>query len=169
MKVGAKCSAGCRLANHEIEIDDPNGGTIAHVRLGPEPLPGTTGLYWAEPDFRAPAQAGTHTWTVRCAHGNALSYFSFVTVSPPDHSVSIRIREKTTQAPVGDAEVRLGVYRATSDDRGVATLEVTGGEHSLTVWKLGYEHYSTAIDIRGTQTIDVEIEVEPEPKQPYWM
>ena len=169
IKVGAKCSAGCRLANHEIEIHDQNGETIARVRLGPEPLPGTTGLYWAEPDFLAPVQAGTHTWAVACAHGNALSYFSFITVPPPDHSVSIRIRYKTTQAPVPDAEVRLGVYRATSNDQGLAALEVTEGEHSLTVWKLGYEHFSTALDITGSRTIDVEIDVEPEPKQPYWM
>jgi hypothetical protein len=61
------------------------------------------------------------------------------------------------------------VYRATSDDQGRAALEVTAGEHSLTVWKLGYEHFSTVVDITSTQTIDVEIEVEPEPKQPYWM
>ena len=169
IKVGAKCSAGCRLANHEIEIQDQSGETIARVRLGPEPLPGTTGLYWAEPDFLAPAQVGTHTWAVACAHGDALSYFSFITVPPPDHSVSIRIRDKTTQAPVRDAEVRLGVYRATSDDQGRAALEVTSGERSLTVWKLGYEHFSTAVDITSTRTIDVEIDIEPEPKPPYWM
>ena len=32
MKVGAKCSAGCRLANHEIEIQDQSGETIARIR-----------------------------------------------------------------------------------------------------------------------------------------
>jgi hypothetical protein len=169
IKVGAKCSAGCSLADHEIEIHDQSGDTITGVRLGPEPLPGTTGLYWAEANFASPALPGTHAWAVVCAHGDASSHFSFITVPPPDHTVHIRVREKKTQAAIAGAEVRLGVYRATSDAQGVATLEVTKGPHNVTVWKLGYTHHSTMADIADSFTIDVDIEVEPEPKQPYWM
>ena len=75
--------------------DSPAPETIARVRLGPEPLPGTTGLYWAEPDFLAPVQAGTHTWAVACAHGNALSYFSFITVLQNISSLSFYFISKS--------------------------------------------------------------------------
>ncbi len=169
MKVGAKCSADCRLTNHEIEIQDEHGGRTARATLGGEPWPGTTGLYWAEVEFAAPAATGTHTWTVKSPHGDALSSFTFIAVPPPDHTLTIRIREKGTQALLSEAEVRCGVYRATSDDKGLAQIDLPKGTYEFSVWKLGYEHFSTAVNITDNQTVDVEIPVEPEVEQPYWM
>jgi len=169
MKVGAKCSAGCQLTDHEVEIHDQSGARIARAGLSSGPWPGTSGLYWAELEFPAPALAGTHTWSVTCAHGNASSPFTFITVQPPEHSLTIRVREKGTQAPLPDVEVRLGVYRASSDQRGFAKIELPKGSYSLSVWKVGYENFSTALDVTDTMTVDVEIQPEPEPEQKYWM
>lgn len=169
MKVGAKCSAGCPLTGHEIELHDQTGATVARAGLGAAPWPGTSGLYWAELDFRAPETSGAHTWAVTSVHGDASSNFTFITVQPPDHSVTIRVREKGTQAPLPDVELRLGVYRASSDDQGLAKIELSRGNYTLSVWKVGYEHFSTPLDVADTLTVDVEIAAEPEPAQPYWM
>lgn len=169
VKVGAKCSAGCQLTDHEIEIQDQSGSRIARAELSDTPWPGTTGLYWAELDFPAPASPGTHTWAVTSAHGDAFSNFTFITVQPPEHSVTIRVREKGTQAPLPDVEVRLGVYRALSDAEGFARVGLPKGSYSLSVWKVGYENFSTALDVTDTMAIDVEIPIEPEPEQKYWM
>ena len=169
MKVGAKCSLGCSLTDHEIEIHDEIGRTVARARLGNAPWDGASGLFWSELDFRAPAAAGAHAWAVTCVHGDAFSNFTFITVQPPDHSLTIRVRDNATQLPLQNVEVRLGAYRASTDDRGLATIELPKGNYPLTVWKMGYEHFSTALDVTDIMTVDVEITIEPEPKQPYWM
>jgi hypothetical protein len=169
MKVGAKCSADCQLTDHEIEIHDQTGATIARANLGAAPLAGTSSLYWTELDFRAPAAPGTYTWEATSAHGDAFSNFTLITVPPPDHRLTIFVRDKTTQAPLPDVELRLGVYRASSDDRGLAAIELPKGNYTLNVWKVGYEHFSTPLDVTDSVTVDVEIAIETEPAQPYWM
>ena len=169
IKVGAKCSAGCQLTGHQIEVRDDTGRMIARSSLGDAAWPGTSGLYWTELDLPAPPIVGTHTWAVTSAHGDARSNFTFITVEPPEHSLTIRIHDKTTQVPLPDAEVRLGVYRASSDDRGLATIELPKGSYSLNIWKLGYQQFSTALDVTDSLTVDVDLDVEPEPEQPYWM
>src|SRR5262245_16134777 len=70
MKVGAKCSAGCVLKDHAIEIRNHTGASIARAALGSEPWPGTTGLYWVELEFPAPVDTGAHVWAVSSAHGD---------------------------------------------------------------------------------------------------
>ena len=169
VKVGAKCSAGCQLLDQQIEIHDAAGEAIARSGLGATPWPGTSGLYWSDIEFRVPAEAGTYTFSVTCEHGGAHSEFSFIAVVPPDHSLTIQTHDKATKEPIPDVEIRLGVYRSTSDTRGLATMQVPKGDYPLTVWKLGYELFSTILSVTNTATVDVEIAVEPEPAQPYWM
>src|SRR5262249_2009290 len=150
VKVGAKCSAGCPLTDQQIEIHDNAGEVIARAGLGATPWAGTSGLYWTEIEFRVPAEPGTQTFSVRCDHGGAQSEFSFIAVEPPDHSLTIQIRDKATKEPIPDAEIRLGVYRSISDARGLATIEVANGDYPLTVWKLGYELFSTELSVTHT-------------------
>jgi hypothetical protein len=169
MKVGVKCSAGCQLRDREIEIHDQTGAVVARAALGSEPWPGTSGLFWTELDFRVPAESGTHKWAVTSAHGNAFSNFDFIAVQPPDHTLTIRVTEKATHSPLQDVEIRLDAYRASSDAQGLTTIELPKGNYTLSVWKMGYEHFSTDFDVTDTRTIEVEIAVEPEPKQLYWM
>ena len=169
MKVGLKCSAGCELSGNAVEIQDPTGRMVACAQLGPATWPGTTGLYWAELDFVAPATPGTNTWLVRSQHGDACSSVSCITVQPPDYSVTISIHDRDTKAPIPDAEVRLDMYRASSDDRGLAKIELPKGPYTLSVWKMGFAHFSMELDVTSTFVFDVEIEAEPEEKQPYWM
>ena len=169
IKVGAKCSAGCQLTDHEISIHDAAGQVIARAGFGATAWPGTSGLYWVDIEFRAPTEAGTHTFWVECEHGEAYSEFSFITVEPPDHSLTIQIHDKATQEPIPEVEIRLGVYRSISNERGLARIDAPKGSYTLTAWKLGYELFSTELNITSTVAIEVEIAVEPEPAQPYWM
>src|SRR5262245_33900588 len=130
MKVGVKCSAGCELSNHDVELRDETGRTIARARLGGETWPGTTGLYWTEIGFIASSMIGTHRWTVTCLHGDARLEITCVTVPPPECSLTIRVREARTHAPLSNVDVRLEVYRASSDEQGLAKLEVPKGSYS---------------------------------------
>src|SRR5262249_25238746 len=148
---------------------DETGRAITRAALGDATWPGTSSLYWTELQFLSPAAAGTHTWILVSAHGEARREFAFITVDPPEHSLTIRMRDKQTQAPLPDVEVRLGVYRASSDDRGFATVELPKGSYTLNAWKLGYEQFSITVDVAGSVTIDVELAVERESAQPYWM
>jgi hypothetical protein len=169
MKVGAKCSAGCVLKDHVIEIRNQTGASIVRAALGPEPWPGTTGLYWVEIEFSAPVDTGAHVWAVSSAHGDAFSNFTFIAVPPPEHTLTIHVRDKESQAALAEAEVRLGVYRASSNDRGVAAIELPTGSFSLSVWRVGYEQFSTTLDVSSSVSLDVELAVEVEPQEQYWM
>ena len=126
VKVGAKCAAGCQLTDHGVEIHDASGKTIARAVLAGTPWPGTSGLYWTDVEFPAPAEAGTHTFSLTSEHGGAHSEFSFIAVKPPDHSVTIQVHDKTTKETIADVEVRLGVYRSITDARRTATLSRFG-------------------------------------------
>jgi hypothetical protein len=169
MKVGAKCSAGCVLKDQAIEIRNEKGTRLVRARLGEEPWPGTTGLYWVELEFPGPADTGAHVWSVSSAHGDAFSNFTFITVPPPEHKLTIHVRDKASQAVLPGAEVRLGVYRAASDDGGVAAVELPTGTYSLSVWKVGYEQFSTTLDVSSSVSVDVDLAVEVEPEGKYWM
>ena len=169
MKVGVKCSTGCDLSNHEVELHDETGQAISFARLGAEAWPGTTGLYWTEMGFAAPSTIGTHRWTATCLHGEARLEITCITVPPPEFTLAIRVREARTHEPLSDVDVRLAAYRASSDEQGLAKIEVPRGDYSLTLWKAGYRHIATDIVVNGTRTVDFELVEELEPAQPYWM
>ena len=95
------------------------------------PLPGTGSLYWAEVALAAPAAEEVPAWTVTFAaaelalpHEATAATFNFRTAKPPENRVTIKIMAQETGVPVAGAEVRLGVYGAFTDDRGLATVEV---------------------------------------------
>ena len=175
MKAGARCSAGCSLTGKEIEIHDQMGARVASGRLGPTPFPGTSALYWAEVDMIAPSTDGPHSWTVRfiaeeleLPHKEASSNFSFIAVKPPEHCVTIHVREEKTQTPVESVEVRLGVYRTATDETGLAQVDLPKGNYDLNVWKVGYEIFSRPIQVTSDVSVQVEVVVAVEPEQEYW-
>jgi hypothetical protein len=177
VKVGAKCAVGCALAGKGIDICDENGGVIASAALGDRPWPGTTGLYWAAVDIRAPTRDDHFQWSlkfssaeVRLPHAGASASFSFVTSGPPEHSVSVEVVEKGTAKPVHEAYVRLGVYRSATDETGIASFDVPAGEHCLSIWKAGYDAPDDAA-VRVTTDQQLRIELIPQPEEDpyaYW-
>lgn len=176
VKVGVKCSAGCILDGHEIEVHDETGARAAIQALGDTPWSGTTGLFWTSVEMTAPAAEGRFSWSItfppaesRAPHDCASSALALTTVPVPEHRVSILVVEKGTDTPVREAHVRLGVYRESTDDAGVATFEVPGGEHRLFIWKAGYDAPERTIDVAKGEHLRIEATVIPEENpDAYW-
>jgi hypothetical protein len=176
LKVGAKCAAGCGVSAHAIELRDSTGATVAAAVLADGPWPGTTALRWGSVKAPAPIAPGLCAWSVQLPaietpvpHDAASCAFTFVAVPPPAHVVDIRIVEKETSAPVSDAHVRLGAYRALTDEAGVARFAVSGGTHRLCVSKAGYDVPERTVDVNGNEQVQLEAVVLPEEDpDAYW-
>jgi hypothetical protein len=83
--------------------------------------------------------------------------------------VTLRVVDKATQRPVQGVELRLGMFRVTTNDAGLAQLHAGGGAHDVTGWKIGYEILSRSISVAGDADIQLELVPADEPEQPYWM
>jgi hypothetical protein len=171
IKVGAKCAAGCQLAGGEIAVSDETGARVASQKLGETPWH-TTGLFWTEVDLPAPANEGVSSWSATfesAPHEKASASFSFVTVRPPEHTVTIQVIDRDTGAPVQDVAVRLGLYRASTVESGLAEIAMAKGVYELTVRKVDYEASPRTVEVAGDANIQVEIGFVPRPMQdPYW-
>jgi len=173
VKVGAKCSAGCQLAGREIEVRDQTGASVALETLGDAPWLGTSALYWTDVDLAAPAAEGVHSWSVKISmaesHGQASTNFSFLTVKPPEHSVTVNVIDRDTKVPVQDVAVRLGVYRASTDENGLAKMETAKGIYDLIIHKANYETLPSAVEVSGDVNVQVEIVFAPKAiEDSYW-
>ena len=158
-----KCAVGCPLAGHLIVVRDEAGDKVGEGRLGHTPWPGTTALYGAEVTLTAPAQEGPHSWSVtftaaeaETPHDDASVTFSLWTAGPPEHRVTIAVIDQATAVPLANVQVRLGSYRAATDQRGQATVEVPKGRYDLSFWKVGYAVRSRLVEVAGTVSIRVE-------------
>ena len=169
VKAGVKCSAACPLAGQLIEVCDEAGTRIGESRLGETPWPGTSALYVADVELAAPATEGMASWSARFAareaglpHAEASAAFSFRTARPPEHRVTVKVTEKDTKAPLENVDVRLGVYRASTDARGLASLELPGGVYDLDAWKAGYETFPRTVEVGKDLMVQVEAVFSPE-------
>ena len=169
VKVGAKCAAGCALAGNEIDIRDESGARLGGAALGETPWPGTTALYWTPVDLQAPIEEGRFDWTlafsgaeVRLPHEGASASFGFMTTRPPEHAVSVTVVEENTETPVHDVQVRLGVHRTSTDETGLARFAVPYGEHTLSVWKAGYDAPERTVRVTASEEVRIEMTVLPE-------
>ena len=175
--VGATCSAGCDLKGKEIEICDETGAKMAHGKLGDTPWDGTRALYWTEVGLAAPTREGAASWSIRFAatelrlrHGGASARFGFETVKAPQHTVTVKVVQKDAGTPIEDAQVRLGVYFAYSDQTGLARVAMPRGTYDLDVLKTGYEVLSRVLDVNGDVTVEVEAAViPPENADAFWL
>lgn len=165
-KVGVKCSVGCPLAGQPIVVRNEAGADVGHGRLDDQPEPGTTALYAAELTLPAPDEAGVYNWTATFAaeapdssedpsHASAAATFGFRTVPPPEHRVTVTVRDGETEAPLGGADVRLGVYSGTTDANGTAEVAVRSGTYELYVRKPGYEPHTDSAKVSGDVTLRV--------------
>lgn len=181
LKVGVACPSGCDLTGTRIDVYNETGTRVGGGTLGPAPWPATTALYWADVDVAAPEAEGDHSWSLqvsapafakasaRQAHGQATSIVRFVAVRPPEHRVTLMAIEKGSAVPLAGVELRLGRFRAATDEAGIAHVEVPGGTYEVSAWKIGYEMLSRRDHVAADTTIHLEVAVAPEPEQPYWM
>jgi hypothetical protein len=173
-KVGISCPWGCVLAGTTIEIRDQQGALLGSGVTGSEPWPDTLALYWVELDVAAPETEGTHGLSIHAApqdsvHPPLESIVCVVASRPPEHRVTFEVIEKGSRDPVGGVELRVGAFRASTDDRGMARIDVPGGTYDMCAWKIGHYLLSTAARVAGDMTIQLEIAVTLLPDQPYWM
>ncbi len=169
IRVGAKSAADIALGSRTIEVCDETGARVAQGSLGATPLPGTSALYWTDVELRAPAEAGIHSWSVRfepteleLPHDGTAFNFSVAIVKPPEHRLTIKVIESASAAPIEDAQVRLGAYRAATDRSGQAEIEMPKGSYNLTVWKVGYEAPATTVEVNADSTVEIAILAVPE-------
>ena len=169
IKVGAKSAAGCNLTGMRIAICDEAGSVLASDILGDTPWPGTSALYWSELRLTAPAEAGMFSWSVKFAaadialpHQGTSSRFSIAIVDPPAHRLVVRVVEQETAAPVENAQVRLGAYRAATSGSGLAELMLPKGSYDIDVWKSGYEAPTITIAVDADLAVEVVITAVPE-------
>ena len=174
LKAGVACAAGCDLTGARIDVYDEIGVRVGGGDTASSPWPGSAALYWAECVVAAPETEGEHAWNIRAtvpgaSHGQLTAVHRFVAPGPPEHDVTLEVIDKESGAPVGGVELRLGRFRATTDDAGVAHVEVPGGTYDVCAWKIGYDLQSLTAPVAGDTTIRLEVAVTPEQEQPYWM
>ena len=145
---------------------DESGAAIADGTLGDTPWQGTSALFWTEVELVAPMTEGVVSRSVRFAaedvdapHTGSASAFTFATMRPPEHCVTVSVVEKETRAPIERAEVRLGPYRGTTDEDGLAKVETPKGTYEVCAWKPGYLTPSKTLEVTADETIELEGEV----------
>jgi hypothetical protein len=163
VKIGVRCSAMCRLSGQCVEIRDPAGVRIGAGRLGETPWAGTSALYWATIELTAPAAEGLAFWSVAFAaanlelpHADTSASFSFRTDKIPEHRVTVHVVSGETAAPIKDVEVRLGLYRVSTDERGQAYIDVPSGTYDVSIRKDGYRTEPMRVDVYGDRAVRIE-------------
>jgi hypothetical protein len=169
IKIGAKSAAACVLGGKPIEVCDQTGAVVARGSLGETPWPGTGALYWTAVELLAPAESGLHTWTVQFAaakleipHAGSSSSFSTAIVRPPEHRLTVQVIDKDTAAPIPDVQIRLGAYRAATNEAGLAEVRMPKGVYDLNIWKVGYEAPARTMEVNEDVTVEVEALCLPE-------
>ena len=169
VKVGGKCSASCSLAGRTVLIRDEAGMLVGEAAFGGAILPDTAGLYWTNIALKAPRKLKLNAWTasfspaeLKLAHDGTISRFSFVTVPEPEHSVFVTVINKETRAPIANAQLRLGIYRAVTNERGSAKVIVPSGEFPLIVTRAGYKMPERSILVSKDVRIRISAQALPE-------
>lgn len=178
LKAGAKCSAGCSLAGETVEVVDADGEVVGTAPLGVSTWPGTSSLYWMSVSVRAPANEGQYRWSVRMArpaldspHSEPMPVtFSFVVTKPPAHRVSVSVLEEVSRGPVPGAQIRMGPFRASTNEAGRATLTLPGGDFRLRVFKENYDAPEQPVEVREDLEVVIVARALPEedPYARYW-
>ena len=170
IRLGLSCPAGCRPAGWAVEVRDHTGERRARANLGDAPWPGTDALYHAEFVLVAPNTEGLHTWEAAAltdghavAHTGASARFGVRVVAAPACALTIVATDAERRTPVEGARVVAHPYRAVTDERGAATLQVPAGQYRLFVSGKGYAPFrfdgevKTDTTIRAALVHDVEL------------
>ena len=174
VKVGIKCSAGCKLTGRQLSIFDHEGAQVGAGSLLDDVWAGTSALYFAEVEAQVPLVTGDYEWQVATPasdmsvpHAAGSCTFAVKVVSPSDHEVTVEAFDSEKQTPIKGAHVLLHPYRALTNETGVAKLKVTKGTYKLFVSGFNYIAYENIIDVGGHVTVRAELTMEPEGQEDY--
>lgn len=165
---GARCSAGCSLAGLNLVIKDEHGETVRGGQLGKEVLPQTSATYWMELELPAPDDEALHKWSAHCltadldwAHQTSPVGFAFRTAQTPEHTVTIEVVRKGLNCALEEANIMLGIHRASTDKDGIARVKVPPGPQELIVSKNDHLSCRTMVEIQGDAKLKAELEFFP--------
>jgi hypothetical protein len=144
VKVGVKCAFECGAAARRVEIRDEQGGGLGFGIVGDVPWAGTSGLYFAEVELRAPEAEGLHAWeacvadvvdvaTGRKTHCAASARFQVRAVRPAECVLKVIAVDPRSGARIPGAKVVVHPYRAMTDASGVAEIRLPKGPYRLFV------------------------------------
>jgi hypothetical protein len=169
VSVGVQCSARCSLGGLPFEIVDSNDERVAAGRLWPEALAQTRDLYWAEQELVAPMEEGLREWTARfiasdakLPHEATARQFPFFAARPPDHVVTVEVVDKYLKTPLKNAFIFMDRRRASTNEQGIARVEVSAGRHELQVARDHYQPYEATVDVAGDTPVSAELVFDPD-------
>jgi hypothetical protein len=169
IKIGIKCSSECSFADKAFAIYDHEGAEIATGVLSGDIWPGTSGLYFATVELKAPSSADLYRWSVKSAgkdlerpHAEGAADFSLRVVERPECLIKVEAVDKVSQEPVAGAQVALHPYKAVTDERGFAEIRVPKGAYDLFVAKRKYLTLGLPVEVTADMTARAELDLEPE-------
>jgi hypothetical protein len=169
-KVGVKCSSDCSLTGWLFEIQDEHGGQMAEGALGGQPWPGTTALYYAEVQARAPTVEGLHDWMVDVPgltsgipHQGHKARFGVRAVRQPECVVTIEAIDRASQMPIKGAKVVIHPYRAFTDGSGRTQVRVPRGAYRIFVSGTQHLPYRAEHQIHDDLSVRAELIVDRAP------
>jgi hypothetical protein len=179
LKVGIKCSSGCRQAHRAFTIVDRDGNEVAASRAGEAIWPKSEALYFTEVEVRAPGDVGLMRWEARVAeadiaagdtqvplaHTAAIASFDVRSVKRPDHRVRLEAWDGEKQEPLAGARVVLHPYGAVTDEHGIAELDVAAGDYQVFVSRTKYTTYGAPVTINADLDTRIELFREPPPNR----
>jgi hypothetical protein len=162
-RVEARCSAGCELAAHEIEVWDHKGAKMASAMLD--------NASCAYVKLDAPDFERRFRWTIKFRatgvdelHREMTCTFAFATTRRPEHVVTVEVIDRDTGAPVENAEVYLwphlyrgSSYRGKTDESGVARIDVPTGDYQVYASAGSKDFLDPAITIASDLCLPVEV------------
>lgn len=173
IKLGIKCEQHCHPDNWLLEVRDHRGTALASVAVGDGALTGTEALYGAEleltaPDAEglfafevvAPAVAHASEGTAGVVHEPAVATFNVRTVPEADCRLTVVAIERESGKPVTGARVVVHPYRAVTDARGVADLDLPRGRYRLFVTGRDFSPLRLDGELGADTTIRAELELD---------
>jgi hypothetical protein len=169
VKVGVKCAAECGAAPRHVEIRDEQGVIAGSWAVGDVPWAGTTALYYADIELRAPSAEGLCTWeacvaelvdigTRSITHAAARAQFHVRAVSAPECLLTVVAVDGRSKARIPGARVVVHPYRTLTNADGIAELRLPKGASRLFV--SGHDRFPFRSDgeIDGHLTIQAELD-----------
>ena len=169
IKVGVKCAAECSSAGRRVEIRDGDGHVVASGVVGDVPWAGTSALYHADLELRAPSVEGLHAREARvlaagddaacgAAHDAASAGFQIRAAQTPECRLKVVALDARSHLPVQGAKVVVHPYHALTNADGIAELKVPRGAYRLFVSGRDRFPFRSDGEIEADLTIHAELD-----------